>query len=93
MLRVLFWLSVSGLFRFTNHFPKEKPEKRKQIIQAGYAEKPKGNGISPGGWQGNTLHLGEAIILPCHYAVVFWLGVAAAARYNLAAFLPVDYGK
>jgi len=36
---------------------------------------------------------GEAIILPGHYAVVFWLAVGLDARYNLAAFLPVDCGK
>lgn len=56
-------------------------------------QEPKGNGISPGGWQGGTLQHGGAIILPCYYAVVFWLGDAMAARHNLAAFLPVECGK
>jgi len=36
-------------------FPKEKNrKKRKPFNQGGQAEKPKGNGISPEGWQGNT---------------------------------------
>ncbi|WP_294964893.1 hypothetical protein [uncultured Flavobacterium sp.] len=37
-------------------FPKEKNrKKRKPFNQGGQAEKPKGNGISPEGWQGNLL--------------------------------------
>jgi len=75
------------------NFSKRKTGKKKADNPSGQGEKPKGNGISPGGWQGNTLQPGEAIILPCHYAVVFWLGRCVAARYTLAAFLPVDCGK
>jgi len=38
-----FLLSVGGLFRFASQiiFPKEKPEKRKQVIQAGWAKNQK----------------------------------------------------
>jgi hypothetical protein len=51
-------------------------------------EEPKGNGISPEGWQSNhTQLLGEATFLPCHYAVVFWLGGAVAVRLTFATFL------
>jgi len=43
-------------FFFLKLFPKEKNrKKRKPFNQGGQAEKPKGNGISPEGWQGNLL--------------------------------------
>ncbi|RBI91753.1 hypothetical protein DSC47_10705 [Elizabethkingia miricola] len=36
-------------------FPKQKKQKKKKAFnQGGQAEKPKGNGINPEGWQGNT---------------------------------------
>ncbi|EFK34063.1 hypothetical protein HMPREF0204_13132 [Chryseobacterium gleum ATCC 35910] len=57
------------------NFSKRKTGKKKADNPSGLSGKPKGNGISPGGWQGNTQQFGEASILPCHYAVVFWLGV------------------
>lgn len=44
-------------------FSKEKNrKKRKPFKQGGQAEKPKGNGISPEGWQGKHYQLGEATI-------------------------------
>ncbi|MCD8556020.1 MAG: hypothetical protein LRY59_05235, partial [Bacteroides graminisolvens] len=33
---------------------RKKQKKRKPFNQGGQAEKPKGNGISPEGWQGKT---------------------------------------
>jgi hypothetical protein len=34
---------------------RKKQKKRKPFNQGGQAEKPKGNGISPEGWQGNLI--------------------------------------
>jgi hypothetical protein len=48
------------------NFSKRKTGKKKADNPSGQQRKPKGNGIS-GGW-GNTQQLGEANILPCHYA-------------------------
>lgn len=65
-------------------FPKEKNrKKRKPSNQGGQAEKPKGNGISPEGWQGHTATRRSYII----YAVVFWLGGALGVRFTFATFL------
>lgn len=50
-------------------------------------ERPKGNGISPEGWQGNTTNSAKPPYLPCHYAVVFWLGGAVAVCLIFATFL------
>jgi len=41
-------------------FSKEKTEKKKAVPPRRTSGKPKGNGISPEGWQGNTQKLGEA---------------------------------
>jgi len=57
------------------NFSKRKTGKKKADNPSGLRGKPKGNGISPEGWQRNTQQFGEAINLPCHYAVVFWLAV------------------
>ncbi|WP_185242055.1 hypothetical protein [Elizabethkingia anophelis] len=59
-------------------FPKEKNrKKRKPFKQGGQTEKPKGNGISPEGWQGNTTtrrsHLNFALPL-CRSLLVGWCG-------------------
>ena len=50
-------------------------------------EKPKGNGISPEGWQGNTKYSAKPPFLPCHYAVSFWSGGAEGIRLTFATFL------
>ncbi|COW91212.1 Uncharacterised protein [Mycobacterium tuberculosis] len=69
-------------------FSKQKNrKKRKSFNQGGQAEKPKGNGISPEGWQGNTKYSVKPLFLPCHYAVSFWLGGAVAVRLTFATFL------
>lgn len=69
-------------------FSKEKNrKKRKPFEQGGQAQKPKGNGISPEGWQGNTTTRRSHLYLPCHYAVSFWLGGVVAVRLIFATFL------
>ncbi|GEM_PF-3919344 len=50
-------------------------------------EKPKGNGISPEGWQGKHKNSAKPPYLSCHYAVSFWLGGAVAVRLSFATFL------
>ncbi|HAO29031.1 MAG TPA: hypothetical protein DCQ68_17970 [Chryseobacterium indologenes] len=85
-MRAVRWLVVrSSLIKL---FPKEKNrKKRKPFNQGGQAEKPKGNGISPEGWQGNTVtRRRKPPYLPCHYAVVFWWGGAVAVRFSFATF-------
>ena len=49
--------------------------------------KPKGNGISPEGWQGKHNNSAKPPYLPYHYAVSFWWGGAVAVRLNFATFL------
>jgi hypothetical protein len=83
--------SRCGLLRFASHKFFQKKNRKKADNPSGQQRKPKGNGISPRGWQGNTQQLGEANILPCHFVLLVGCGVAA--RYNLAAFLPVDCGN
>jgi len=70
-------------------FSKEKPEKRKQTNKAA-REKPKGNGISPEGWQSKQNNPAKPPYLLYHYAVVFWQVLSAGGRRKLAAFLPVS---
>ncbi|WP_448670129.1 hypothetical protein [Chryseobacterium koreense] len=36
-----------------NFFTKKKTEKKESLLSGGGAKNPKGNGISPEGWQGN----------------------------------------
>ncbi len=48
--------------------------------------KPKGNGISPEGWQGKHNNSAKPPYLPCHYAVSFWWGGAVAVRLIFATF-------
>ena len=63
----MFFSSCYAALRFTNHFPKQKPEKRKQWYNAGTAETPKGNGISPEGWKGK-MRLAKPPFFLSHYA-------------------------
>ncbi|AZA55920.1 hypothetical protein EG350_01300 [Chryseobacterium shandongense] len=65
---------------------KKNRKKRKPFNQGGQAEKPKGNGISPEGWQGKHNNSAKPPYLPCHYAVVFWLGGAEGVRLTFATF-------
>jgi len=67
---------------------KRKKQKKKKAIQTRRTSgKPKGNGINPEGWQDNTTTLAKPSYLPCHYAVVFWLGCAVGVRFIFATFL------
>jgi hypothetical protein len=67
---------------------KRKKQKKKKAIQTRRTvAEPKGNGISPEGWQGNTTTWRSLLILPCHYAVVFWLGDAVGVCLTFATFL------
>jgi len=54
----------------------KKQKKRKPFNQGGQAEKPKGNGISPEGWQGNTKYSAKPpFALPlCRKLLVGWCG-------------------
>lgn len=67
---------------------KTKKQKKKKAIQSRRTGgKPKGNGISPEGWRGKHNNSAKPPFLPCHYAVVFWLGGAVAVRLTFATFL------
>jgi len=67
---------------------KRKKQKKKKAIQTRRTSgKPKGNGISPEGLQGNTKYSAKPPYLPCHYAVSFWLGGAVGVRLTFATFL------
>lgn len=68
-------------------FKTKKQKKRKPFNQGGQAEKPKGNRNKSRRVAGQTQQLGEATFLPCHYAVVFWLGGAVDVRLIFATFL------
>jgi len=68
-------------------FKTKKQKKKKAILTRRTGEKPKGNGISPEGWQGNHITTLRSHLLPCHYAVSFWLGGAVAVRFIFATFL------
>ena len=68
-------------------FKTKKQKKKKAILTRRTGEKPKGNGISPEGWQGNHTTTLRSHLLPCHYAVSFWLGGAVAVRFIFATFL------
>lgn len=45
-----------------NFFTKKKTEKKESRFKGGGAKKPKGNGISPEGWQGNENHFAKHLI-------------------------------
>lgn len=82
------WLNLTNEKK-KKYFPK-KTEKRKKEKESNFtgrdADRPKGNGISPEGWQGKHNHSAKPPYLPCHYAVVFWLGGAVAVRLIFAPF-------
>jgi len=67
-------------------FKTKKQKKKKAILTRRTGEKPKGNGISPEGWQDNHTTTLRSHLLPCHYAVSFWLGGAVAVRLIFAPF-------
>ena len=68
-------------------FKRKKQKKKKAIQSRRTAENQTGNGISPEGWQGNTKNSAKPPFLPCHYAVVFWLGGAVGVHLTFATFL------
>ena len=64
-VRTCMLLEVNKFLLPLKLFPKEKNrKKRKPFNQGGQAEKPKGNGISPEGWQGNTTTRRSHLICP-----------------------------
>ena len=56
--------SKSMYFFLLKLFPKEKREKKKAIKARRTVVKPKGNGISPEGWWGNTTTRRSHLICP-----------------------------
>jgi hypothetical protein len=82
----------SAQLRFANHFSKRKTGKKKASNQGGQWQKPKGNGISPEGWQGKKIiRRSHLIALPLCRSLLVELCVAD--RRILAAFLPVALWK
>jgi len=45
-----------------NFFTKKKTEKKESRFKGGGAKNPKGNGISPEGWQGNEINSAKLLI-------------------------------
>jgi len=45
-----------------NFFTKKKTEKKESLLSGGGAKNPKGNGISPEGWQGNENYIAKHLI-------------------------------
>jgi len=80
---------LCGSLCFATYFFKRKTGKKK-ADEYGGREKPKGNGISPAGWQSKHNNYVKPLYLPCHYAVVFWQVLSVGGHRKLAAFLPVS---
>jgi hypothetical protein len=85
--------SCCGLLRFASHkFFQKKNRKKKADNPSGQQRKPKGNGISRRvARQHTAIRRSQHFALPLCRSFGWACGVAA--RYNLAAFLPVDCGN
>jgi hypothetical protein len=81
--RFFFCCSCFASLRCANHFSKRKTGKKKADNQSEQCDKPKGNGIKEGFCERRIVFMPNAFGWLC----------AAAARCNLAAFLPVELGK
>ena len=64
------------MFPFSKkNFQNKKEKKKKAGTSRRTIAKPKGNGISPEGWQGKAeQHPAKPPYVPCHYAVMLLVG-------------------